>query len=456
MTGGTNVEWQWNQLLDYIESGVVVPVVGSELLWTELRGSTQWVPRYLANELAAKASLASPPAALSNPLGAVVEHYLSKPRSRSWPYGAISHLTRELLAPLEPPPALKQLAELPFPLFVSTTTDNLLERAVNAVRYNGSSGTLVPPYALGSKTDLPDRTDRTIVFPLLGLANPAADYAVTDEDILEFVHQFQATGTPRRLFERLRQSHLLIIGGGFSDWLLRFLVRLVKPGRLWTSRSDQLTLFVADGAVSADARLLEFLAHPLSDTEVFPVSGAAAFVDELHRRWRERHPPTTPGEPVVVPRHDEMRKSGGVFISYCSEDFAHAERVRDLLHSAGLDVWFDKRDLHPGDDYEREIVAQIRSSFFFVAVISRNALTLLPRFFRVEWRAGERRAERAAYNQPYALPVCLDDTPNDHAGIPEFLRKVQWTAAPEGALPESFVTDLVKAYRDIQRAERQG
>ena len=39
MTGGT--DRHWNQLLDYIEAGRVVPVLGRELLWTEIKGKRQ-------------------------------------------------------------------------------------------------------------------------------------------------------------------------------------------------------------------------------------------------------------------------------------------------------------------------------------------------------------------------------------------------------------------------------
>jgi hypothetical protein len=44
----TAEDWQWNQLLDYIEEGLVIPVVGRELLWATIAGGIRYVPEHLA------------------------------------------------------------------------------------------------------------------------------------------------------------------------------------------------------------------------------------------------------------------------------------------------------------------------------------------------------------------------------------------------------------------------
>jgi hypothetical protein len=407
--------------------------------------------------LASRAALAWPDDPGPDPVSAIVQRYLStRDRGRNWPYTALSQLTKDLEA-TDPPVALVKLAQIPFRLFVSTTTDTYLQRALNVVRFDGRAETLMPPYGLGSKVDLPEGGGQplSIVFPLLGLANPSADYAVTDEDVLEFVHQFQASGTPRRLLDTLRKSHLLLIGSGFSDWLARFLVRLAKPGRLWTSSSNQLTLFIADRSVTEDPRLLDFLQHPLSDTEVFPTTHAEHFVDELHRRWAARHPLVDSGTGLVVePPIDDSLRQGGVFLSYCSEDYGPAQRVREALDRAGLDIWFDKRDLQAGDEFQRKIIGQIAKSYFFVAVLSRRSLTREPRFVHLEWREAEVRSKFAAFDLPYALPVAIDEASEQDERFPPFLRRVQWTRAPGGVVPGEFVQTLVNAYRQIQRPSR--
>ena len=463
--GGPAAEWRWTRLLDYIQAGLVVPIVGRELLRTSIDGATQYVPAYLARQLCERAGLSwtAELETLSDPIGKVVERLLESPRGRNWPYTALFQLTTDLQDRTEPPEAFAKLAEIPFRLFVSTTSDSYLERAVNAARFGGAPRTVVPPYALGSTADLVERghAGPVTVFPLLGVANPSPDYAVTDEDVLEFVYQFQAKGTPRGLLDALRQSHLLLIGSGFSDWLTRFLVRLAKPERLWASTTGQLTHFVADAAASGDPDLRAFLQHPLSDTEMFAVDTAAEFVDELHRRWKLRHPVAEPERPSAIrgaaapstasPPPALEPAAGGVFLSYAREDYDAACRVRDALDAAGIDVWFDKRGLETGHDYEQRIARQIARSHAFIVVISRTSLTDEPRFFRFEWREAEERSKFVAFDLPYIMPVCIDDTSMDEDRLPQFIRKVHWTRAPGGDVPAAFVRTVVAAYRQFQR-----
>jgi len=455
-------EWRWTRLLDYIHAGLVVPIVGRELLRTSIDAVEQSVPLYLARQLCARAGLAWPAEldAHSDPVAKVVERILESPRAGSWPYTMLFQLTSELAQRTSPPPAFCKLAEIPFRLYVSTTSDRYLERAVNSARAEGTPPADVPHYAIGSTADLTEGgvAGPITVFPLLGLANASPDYAVTDEDVLEFVYKFQTTRTPRRLLDTLRQRHLLLIGSGFSGWLTRFFVRLAKPERLWASTAGQLTHFVADAAVTIDSDLRGFLQHPLSDTEVFSVDAAEEFVTELHRRWLLYRPVTSGGpvgalqSTVTAPPSSLPRDAhGGVFLSYANEDYHSACRLRDALDAAGIDVWFDRRALEAGQDFKRLIAQRIARSHAFIALISRASVTDEARFFRFEWREAEQRAQFAAFTTPFILPVCIDDTRKDDDRLPDFIRNVHWTSAPGGTVPSTFIQTVVNIYRQVQR-----
>lgn len=425
------------------------------MLWTTIDGRQQYVPQFVARQLANRAGLVLAEDDDSDPVNGLVQAYLASRRTgRNWPYIAISQITNELNA-TPPPAALLKLAELPFRLFVSTTTDRYLQRALDDVRFEGRQETVVLPYGLGGKADLPDRSPdrRTTVFPLLGLANASPDYAVTDEDVLEFVHRFHSTGTPKRLLDTLRQRHLLLIGGGFSDWLLRFLVRLTKPDRLWGAAGSQMTAFVADPEATADRRLRSFLEHPLSDTELFSTEHAISFVDQLHMRWKARHPhgDTAPWNDVT-PGLTDVAVGRRIFLSYCHEDYDSACRIRDMLDGAGIDVWFDKRDLDPGDDFAQRISTQIEKSHFFIAVVSRHWLTPEPRFLHLEWRKAEAHAGKVPPTISYVIPIAVDDTSHTDDRLPPFIRGLHWSTAPNGELPSDVVDSLVRRYRDAQRS----
>jgi hypothetical protein len=111
----------------------------------------------------------------------------------------------------------------------------------------------------------------------------------------------------------------------------------------------------------------------------------------------------------AAPAEADVR-TRGIFLSYCSEDFAIAQRIHDALDKAGIDVWFDERDLHAGDEFQRRIAAQIAKSQFFIAVVSQRSLTPELRFFRYEWREAEVRSKYAAFDVPYVMPLVIDDT----------------------------------------------
>src|SRR3954453_9337235 len=117
----------WDNLLDYIQEGTVVPVIGSEL--ATVREGEQEVPLdgWLARRLAADLGLTTAlPEGFT--LNDVVSMYQRQRRDRVELYAQIHRTLRN--AVLAPPEPLKALASIPgFNLFVSLTFDSLLAEA---------------------------------------------------------------------------------------------------------------------------------------------------------------------------------------------------------------------------------------------------------------------------------------------------------------------------------------
>lgn len=63
-----------------------------------------------------------------------------------------------------------------------------------------------------------------------------------------------------------------------------------------------------------------------------------------------------------------------VFLSYAREDFAQAARLYDDLSSMGVEVWFDKKDLTPGERWKSAISRAIRNSSYFLAVLFKASV----------------------------------------------------------------------------------
>jgi TIR domain-containing protein/SIR2-like protein len=352
------------------------------------------------------------------------------------------------------PAALIKLAEIrPFKLFVSTTFDPLLAQTLNRVRYGGQDKTEILAFSPNSTQDLPrevEELDRATVFYLFGRLSAVPDYAVTDEDLLEFMHALQSkTGRPERLFDAMVGSHLLIIGCAFSDWLARFFVRIGKHERLSLARGK--TDVLVDERAQQDDKLVHFLQHFSTRTKVFP-GGATAFVNELHSRWTAAHPQRAEPITLAQPRPPDDMERGTVFLSYASEDRPTVGLIRDALEQAGIDVWFDRDELGGGDAWKSKILRNIESCCLFIPIMSSNTLTPKRREFRTEWHYAREEHIKGRPDLRFIIPVTIDDTNAQSPGLVSWLREIQWVALPGGQATPEFV-DLVRTlFRDYQRS----
>jgi hypothetical protein len=355
---------------------------------------------------------------------------------------------------LSVPEPLRQLAAIsPLKLFVTTTFDSLLGRALDDVRFGGQPWSEVLAYSPSAVVDLPAdvrQWERPVVFHILGRLSAVPDYAVTEEDTLEFVHSLQSeTRRPQRLFDELNTGQLLIIGSSFSNWLARFFIRLARRERLWHVRGK--TDVVADDRTPADTELVTFLRHFSARTKVFP-GGAIAFVNELHARWMAAHPASSavsPSKPEPAGGPLDM-EPGAVFISYANEDRPIAEILSHELERHGVDVWFDRQALQPGDAYEAK--RNIENCSLFLPLISRHSLTSGRRFFRIEWDQAERVAVRASRAVRFIIPVAIDETKETEPSLPDRFRELHWQRLPGGRPTPEFGEFIRKAFRDYQRS----
>jgi len=63
-----------------------------------------------------------------------------------------------------------------------------------------------------------------------------------------------------------------------------------------------------------------------------------------------------------------------VFISYASKDEALARKLAASLDDAGLDAWYDKREILPGDNWAEKISQGLKESNAMVVLLTPQAL----------------------------------------------------------------------------------
>ena len=435
----------WDDLLNYIEEHRVIPIIGPDLLRVQTDTGLRPLYVWLAEKLAAR--LAIDVAALPQPLtlNDVMCSYLGQRGRREEAYTRLRSIMREVQ--FEPPQALRQLAQITdFDLFVTTTFDPLLENALNSERFGGQPSTEVIAYAPNRVADLPaERADlrRTVVYHLLGRLSASPTYVLSDEDMLEFICALQSEHlTPEKLFHELEHNHLLLIGSDFSNWLARLFLRMAKRKRLSDPR-DVIEV-LADDHTSKDERLLAFLQQVSVHTRVY--GGAESFVADLYQRWCARQRPVSATNGANAPQRflppaREMPENA-VFISYAREDLPAVQRLKAGMDAAGITTWFDLDRLEGGDDYDRKIRANIARCSFFVPVISATTQRRHEAYFRREWSYAVDRARNIAEGAVFVLPVCIDDTPEATALVPEHFKSVHVTRLRDGEPTPEFLRRL--------------
>jgi hypothetical protein len=436
----------WDDLLNYIEERRVIPIIGPDLLRVQtdrgLMPLYEWLAGKLATRLQVDASLLPQPLTLND----VVCSYLGQRGRREEAYTRLRSILRE--NEFEPPAVLRQLAQITdFDLFVTTTFDPLLEKAVNAERYGGQPMSEVIAYAPNRVADLPAervQLQRTVIYHMLGRLSASPTYVISDEDMLEFICALQSEHlTPEKLFHELEHNHLLLIGSDFSNWLARLFLRMAKRKRLSDPRDVGEVL--ADDHTMQDVRLVAFLQQVSVRTRVY--GGAEAFVSELHARWMKRNSGSqastsgTTAPQRFLPPSREM-PDNAIFISYAREDLAAVQRLKAAMDAAGLVTWFDLDRLEGGDEFDRKIRANIARCSYFVPIVSATTQRRLEGYFRREWSYAVDRSLNIADGAVFILPVCIDDTSEAAAHVPEKFRALHMSRLPGGEPTPEFLRRL--------------
>jgi TIR domain/SIR2-like domain len=446
----------WDDLLLYIEEGRVVPIIGWELV--SVRDGERDIPldRWLAGRLTRELVLPAPDPAEAYELNDVVSLHQRQGGQREELYPRILRILRA--AALTPSEAVRTLAGIRgFDLFVSLTFDTLLTDAIGAARPELHVERIA--FAPNEARDLPGvkPRDQATVFHLLGRASASPDYAICDDDLLEFVLALQdKQRQPRVLFDELRVRHLLILGCSFGDWLARFFLRTARSLEL--SQKRRRSEWLIGEQIARDTRLTLFLESYSTETRVLPFN-AAAFVAELGKRWHAKHPVSAEG--AATPKAEPLRRRvapGAVFISYAIDDREAAQPLADGLQAAGVEVWFwsgeDPDKL--GEDWARSIRRGIDECCLFLPVISRQ--TLSPenrrRYFWREWNHAHHRAIGMAPGEIFLVPVVVDDTRIERADLPDSFKAAQGANVASGLVTQPVAEKFRQLQRDYRTLHR--
>lgn len=412
----------WARLLEEIDRGNVIPVLGQELFTLTVEGKEWPLREYILQKMRERLGVED---AVSDFAELSYEYNIRAwDRIQSEPYYETTRILQEVAGlEVEFLPELQELLSIEkFRLVLSTSFDDLALKAMENFWGKGKVKRL--SYEKRSCKEDIDDLSKPCLYQMFGKAGAVPhEFVLTEDDLLEFLHYWlDENYRPKRLSNVLREKYLLVIGCNYPNWLFRFFFHSLK----FSSRSSSTDKV----GMLADSRLDKSLVDFLSRMNAGVHEDARAFIRELVKRWKAFR--------GVVDQKE-------IFISYASEDYEQARRVAETFQNLGVAVWFDKKSLEPGDAYEAMIKQNIQESKIFVPVLSRSVVNCGRRFFKREWKWANDELE-LRFPEKFIYPVVIDDVSLEDSAL-QIFSKFHTVDLREG---QDWEYGLRKIVRDVR------
>lgn len=416
-------EKKWEALLNEIDKGNVIPVIGPDML-VEPRvnasnGKVENFHQQLISCIASQANLRNSPRTFSqlvydNDFRHVVQGHPEEIYSLI--YQILDNL--EYIEDIDDSPSqllVDLLSTKKFPFVITTSfcpiVESVMKRVwgdVKVLNFNNNPQDSLPEK--GGDIATGDDITRPTVYYMFGKYCNSTDrrFVVTDSDMMTFCSSWiKGYGIPKRLVESLKKKYLLILGNNYSDWLFRF---------VWYGLRTSTNVMKSDVVVSENAE--ESLKQFMGQLETFYQENPAEVIRRIKNDIEKRSQDISLSSIGYV---------NDVFISYSRKDEDIALNLYNSLVDRGLKVWFDNESIPKGKDWEKEIELGIRQSRLFVPILSKNVEqeSFVPHEYRSEWKIASMLSEKMgerAFIVPFAQKTF--DFYNPMTKVPkEFSRK---------------------------------
>ncbi|PON13818.1 hypothetical protein C2W62_32345 [Candidatus Entotheonella serta] len=95
-----------------------------------------------------------------------------------------------------------------------------------------------------------------------------------------------------------------------------------------------------------------------------------------------------------------------IFLCHANEDKPQVEALYDRLRMLGFEPWMDKRDLIPGQNWQREIPLVLKSSALVLVCLSQNIGR--PGYLQREFKLAVDALQEVPEEMIYTIPVRLE------------------------------------------------
>lgn len=399
---------EWNKLLNKIEKEEVILVLGDELSMLNVQGKKILLRDYLLNQLVdalndeeAESSKIVKREDVTSFSDISYESMKGQwQRIPSDPYTETTEVLSNISSKLYDTDALKKLLSIEnFKTILTTGFDDVIYSVLEDI-YGKDSLLRLRYIRRSNGEDIPQKTDKRILYHMFGKASSERhSFVLSEDDLLEYIlFWVDQNYRPKELSNRLSDKYILVIGCNYPNWLFRFFFHSLKHTSLLKGVS-------VDNGIVADHDLDPELISFLRRMETSVHEDAINFINELCERWGKRNS----SNPTAV--EDDNSDEAEAFISYASEDYDTVAEIVEIFKDLGYNkIWFDKEKLEGGDKYETLIKYKIEKARCFIPILSPNTeKSDGGRFFRKEWKWAK-NAEESHFGTEdnFIRPVLID------------------------------------------------
>lgn len=265
--------------------------------------------------------------------------------------------------------SLHKLARIKsFDLFINTTYDNFLFKALKKVRIDPLHTFFYTTKQNNIDQKMPAIND-SLIFHIFGnlMVKDNLYIAYTEGQMVDTILKYfkdieNFLSANLRLIQRMVDSYLLFIGCEYDDWLLQYLICLLSSN---SYKNENFKLILGDNFKRTSKDLFQQLIRFLIKQKKveFYRADDGKFVDMLFNEIKTRDP-----EEIIQPKDFP----GSVFISFEGRDRPVAKELTGALQDAGIGVWLDQYNLRLGKKVKEEIIDAINKCTVFIPLTSKH------------------------------------------------------------------------------------
>ena len=444
-------EKRWNELIDAVMEGKVIPVIGADFLIDNNEDNVGNLHQQIVDALASFFDVKSNPESFSQ-LAYDKDFLYATNYEVEAIYEKIDELLNQVVdeGQLSPNKLMMRLLKLrKFPFVITTSFTPVVEIAmseawpekkVRVLQFcnNPEFNRTVGKGDIESELDMNQPT----VYYMFGRYSENKSYVVTDMDMMEFCKRWISGGSnvPRVLTEVIKKRYLLILGNNYSDWLFRFIWYSMRP----TAETMRSSMMVHD-AIEPSLRC--FLDRLQTFIEIDP----EYVISEIERRVDERIKQQTH-------KNTKQHFQTDVFLSYSRRDKEIVEKIFRALSEAGVRVWYDDNDIPGGADWKETFRKGVRNTRLFIPVLSKNIEReyMEPHEYRDEWALAASLANKMG-ERTFIWPLAEKsfDFYNENNRLPDAfkVKNASWYTVADDF--KSYADEVKQKVEEIKQIEEE-